>query len=69
VLGLLGLAVGSALGGVLAAVDLVIPVVAGAVVFAGCCVLAAVTLRGDLTADSSRHSDGHPVADTPVEGH
>jgi MFS family permease len=69
VLGLLGLAVGSALGGVLAAVDLVIPVVAGAVVFAGCCALAAVTLRGDLTADSSRHSDGHPVADTPVEGH
>ncbi|MBF0721286.1 MFS transporter [Sanguibacter inulinus] len=69
VLGLLGLAVGSALGGVLAAVDLVIPVVAGAVVFAGCCVLAAVTLRGDLTADSSRHSDGHPVANTPVEGH
>ena len=69
VLKLLGLAVGSALGGVLAAVDLVIPVVAGAVVFAGCCVLAAVTLRGDLTADSSRHSDGHPVANTPVEGH
>jgi len=69
VLGLLGLAIGSALGGVLAAVDLVIPVVAGAVVFAGCCVLAAVTLRGDLTADSPLHSEGHPVADAPAEGH
>lgn len=68
VLGLLGLAIGSALGGVLAAVDLVIPVVAGAVVFAGCCVLAAVTLRGDLTA-RSHLAEGHPQADAPAGEH
>ena len=68
VLGLLGLAVGSALGGVLAAVDLVIPVVAGAVVFAGCCVLAAVTLRGDLTAEPSRRAEDDPLADAPAQG-
>ncbi len=52
VLGLLGLAVGSLLGGVLGAIDLVVPVVVGAVVFAGCCVLATVMLRGDLTPDT-----------------
>lgn len=52
VLGLLGLAVGSLLGGVLGAIDLVVPVVVGAVVFAGCCVLATVMLRGDLTPDA-----------------
>lgn len=68
VLGLLGLAIGSALGGVLAAVDLVVPVVAGAVVFAGCCVLAAVTLRGDLTAESSRRAEDDPLADAPGQG-
>lgn len=69
VLGLLGLAVGSALGGVLASVDLVIPVVAGAVVFAGCCVLAAVTLRGDLTPHSPRLAEGRPQADAPAGEH
>lgn len=52
VLGLLGLAVGSLLGGVLGAIDLVVPVAVGAVVFAGCCVLATVMLRGDLTPDA-----------------
>lgn len=51
VLGLLGLAAGSALGGVLGAVDLVVPVTAGAAVFACCAVLAVVMLRGDLTPD------------------
>lgn len=51
VLGLLGLAVGSLLGGVLGAIDLVVPVAVGSVVFAGCCVLATVMLRGDLTPD------------------
>lgn len=52
VLGLLGLAVGSLLGGVLGVIDLVLPVVVGAAVFAGCCVLATVMLRGDLTPDA-----------------
>ncbi|MDL5350930.1 MFS transporter [Microbacterium sp. zg-YB36] len=51
VLSLLGLAVGSAVGGILGAIDLTIPVAAGAAVFAGCCLLAAVTLRGELTPD------------------
>ncbi|MCR2799481.1 MFS transporter [Microbacterium sp. zg-Y818] len=51
VLGLLGLAAGSALGGVLGAIDLTIPVAGGAVVFVGCYLLAAVTLRGELTPD------------------
>lgn len=45
VLGLLGLAIGSALGGVLGAIDLTLPVFAGAVVFGACCLLAALTLR------------------------
>ncbi|MCR2784160.1 MULTISPECIES: MFS transporter [unclassified Microbacterium] len=51
VLSLLRLAVGSALGGMLGAIDLTIPVAAGAAVFAGCCLLAAVTLRGELAPD------------------
>ncbi|MCR2824296.1 hypothetical protein NQ160_01995 [Microbacterium sp. zg.Y909] len=51
VLGLLGLAAGSALGGMLGAIDLSIPVAGGAVVFVGCCLLAVIALRGDLTAD------------------
>lgn len=45
VLGLLGLAAGSALGGVLGAVDLVVPTVAGAAVFAGCALTARWMLR------------------------
>ncbi|WP_264674005.1 MFS transporter [Planctomonas psychrotolerans] len=46
VLGLLGLAAGSALGGVLGAIDLVIPVAVGAAVFVACCLVATATLRG-----------------------
>ncbi|SJM46914.1 MFS transporter [Agrococcus casei] len=48
VLGLLGLALGSALGGILGVADLATPVLVGGVVFAVCCAVAAVTLRGDL---------------------
>ncbi|MEU4570317.1 MFS transporter [Micromonospora sp. NPDC023956] len=55
VLGLLGLAAGSALGGILGTVDLVVPVFAGAVVFAACCLVAGVTLRGDLTPEDEDH--------------
>ncbi|MCH1883558.1 MFS transporter [Agrococcus sp. ARC_14] len=51
VLGLVGLAAGSALGGLLGAIHLAIPVAMGAAVFAVCCLLAAVTLRGALTVD------------------
>lgn len=51
VLGLLGLAIGSALGGVLGAVDLALPVALGGVLFLGCCVAALVTLRGELVPD------------------
>lgn len=49
VLGLLGLAAGSALSGILGAIDLVIPVVAGAVVFVACCLVTTLMLRGELT--------------------
>ena len=45
VLGLLGLAVGSALGGLLGMIDLATPVAAGAAVFVACCLVAAVALR------------------------
>lgn len=48
VLGLLGLATGSALGGILGAIDLAVPIVAGGAVFACCCIVAAVALRGRL---------------------
>ena len=51
VLGLLGLAIGSALGGVLGTVDLGLPVALGGVLFLGCCVTAMVTLRGELVPD------------------
>ncbi|MCR2816592.1 MFS transporter [Microbacterium jiangjiandongii] len=51
VLGLLGLAAGSALGGILGAIDLTIPVAGGAVVFVGCCLLAVTALRGELAPD------------------
>ena len=51
VLGLLGLAIGSAFGGVLGAVDLALPVALGGVLFLGCCVAALVTLRGELVPD------------------
>lgn len=51
VLGLLGLAIGSALGGVLGAVDLALPVALGGVLFLGCSFAAMVTLRGELVPD------------------
>jgi predicted MFS family arabinose efflux permease len=50
VLGLLGLAAGSALGGLLATGGIAVPTAAGAVVFAGCAVLAGVALRGSVDA-------------------
>ncbi|OUE09614.1 enterobactin exporter EntS [Clavibacter michiganensis] len=46
VLSLLGLAVGSALGGLAATAGIAVPTVAGAAVFAACAVVAVVTLRG-----------------------
>ncbi|MFD2341518.1 MFS transporter [Clavibacter tessellarius] len=46
VLSLLGLAVGSALGGALATTGIAVPTIAGAVAFAGCAVLAVVALPG-----------------------
>ncbi|QOD43054.1 MFS transporter [Clavibacter zhangzhiyongii] len=46
VLSLLGLALGSALGGSLATVGIAVPTVAGAAVLAGCALLAALSLRG-----------------------
>lgn len=45
VLGLVGLAIGSALGGLLGVIDLRIPVALGAVTFAVCCVVATYRLR------------------------
>lgn len=51
VLGLSGLAVGSALGGILAAIDLRIPIAAGAVLFLACCLVAAIALRRDSLSD------------------
>lgn len=45
---LLGLAAGSALGGALATAGIALPTVAGAVVFAGCALLAVVALRGPV---------------------
>ncbi|MBM7411290.1 MFS family permease [Clavibacter michiganensis] len=51
VVSLLGLAAGSALGGVLATAGIELPTVAGAVVFAGCAVLAVVALRGSVDRD------------------
>lgn len=46
VLGLLGLAIGATMGGLLGAIDLAMPVAAGAAVFVACCVAAAGALRG-----------------------
>lgn len=66
VLGLLGLAAGSALGGILGSINLVFPVVAGAVVFAGCCVVAAVTLRGPLTPDERDAGEALSPSDSPA---
>lgn len=55
VLGLIGLAVGSALGGLLGAIDLKIPIAIGAGIFAICGVVAALRLRGaDSGIDSAR---------------
>ncbi|QIS42487.1 MFS transporter [Clavibacter capsici] len=58
VVSLLGLAAGSALGGVLAAAGIVLPTVAGAVVFAGCALLAALALRGTVAAGGDPPADG-----------
>ena len=56
VLGLLGIAVGSALGGVLATVDVALPVAVGGAVFLLCAVGAAIVLRhGDGDSDGSNH--------------
>lgn len=49
VLSLGGLAIGSALGGVLGSVNLAIPVAAGGIVFLCCCAFAAVALRVEHT--------------------
>lgn len=49
VLSLGGLAIGSALGGVLGTQNLAIPVAAGGIVFLCCCVLAAAALRDEHT--------------------
>ncbi|AJW79375.1 MFS transporter [Clavibacter michiganensis] len=51
VVGFLGLAAGSALGGALATSGIALPTVAGAVVFLGCAVLAVVALRGAADVD------------------
>lgn len=51
VIGLLGLAIGSALGGTLGMINLAIPIAVGAAVFVACCLVAAVTLR-DVGADT-----------------
>lgn len=51
VLGLVGLAVGSGLGGVLAAVNLILPVAAGATCFAACTAVAAISLAGRQSPD------------------
>lgn len=50
VLSLLGLAIGSALGGALASAGIAVPTGAGALVFVACAVLAAVSLRGPVVA-------------------
>ncbi|MFT2753703.1 MFS transporter [Clavibacter sp. Sh2088] len=50
VVSLLGLAIGSALGGALATGGIAVPTAAGAIVFAGCAVLAVATLRGSVDA-------------------
>lgn len=48
VLGLLGLGLGSVLGGVLGTIDLSIPVALGGLLFLGCSITAMLTLRGQL---------------------
>jgi predicted MFS family arabinose efflux permease len=52
VVSLVGLAAGSALGGVLATSGIALPTVAGAVVFAGCAALAVVALRPTSDAEA-----------------
>ena len=51
VLGLVGLALGSAFGGLLALTDIAAPTTAGAVIFGGCTLLALFTLR-DIPQES-----------------
>lgn len=55
ILGLLGLAVGSALGGLLATINLALPVAAGAIVFVACALVAAHTLRGLQPGATAQH--------------
>lgn len=52
VLGLLGLALGSLAGGLLATVHVAVPVAAGAAVFAGCAIVAALTLPDERRSGS-----------------
>lgn len=64
VLGLLGLALGSALGGALAVVHIALPVFAGGVVFLMCTVVAVFVFRetdGMDAVTEGRSSDGEPV--------
>lgn len=56
VLGLLGLAVGSALGGVLATIHLALPTAAGAAVFGLCALIALYSLRGGSLEDLEKPS-------------
>jgi hypothetical protein len=52
VVSLLGLAAGSALGGVLATAGIALPTVAGAVVFAACALLAVMALRRAMGSEA-----------------
>lgn len=64
VLGLLGLAIGATMGGLLGAIDLAIPVAAGAGVFVVCSLVAAGALRGgvsDRRPGSSSQASGEPM--------
>lgn len=57
VLGLLGLATGSALGGLLGAIDLVVPIVARSVLFAVCSLVAGVMLQGVVRHEEQGEDD------------
>ncbi len=64
VLGLLGLAIGATMGGLLGVVDLAIPVAAGAGMFVVCSLVAAGALRGGVSGrrpGSSSQASGEPV--------
>jgi len=67
VLGLLGLAIGSAVGGVLAVVDLALPVAIGGAVFLACALGAALVVpRDDSEADGGRTGPNAGGSDTQV---